>query len=450
MPNLFHIKSDPLGFLTKVGHRHGDMSTFLMWTQRGYLINHPRLIKDFLTKEQQDFEKAAWQMDPLKEVTGNGLLSSSGELWKRQRRLIQGAFRRGTLPQYARLSVEITEQYIKKWGQRSTVNLTDEMGNLTLATSIRNNFGIEPGDTSDRLAEAILEIADNLRVEMETILSLPEWVNRKYHARKRENLKIIDDFINQTISEKSVDQVSERFNVLYKLLEAIDEEGDGKGMDPKLARDEAMTMMIAGNHSVGATLTWIWTMLTRHPEVHRKVEQEILNNLGRKSATIEDLPSLPYLNQVVQETLRLYPSAWVLFCRRALRNTSVGNYRIKKGGWVFVVPFVTHRDERFFPNAMTFDPDRFSPERIDEIPQHAYFPFGNGPHVCIGKMMAMTQIPLMLATIVQHYKVQGTQTDQQIKIDRDLAIRPLGGTDAIVIHRDQAQKSQPIRGSRAA
>ena len=440
LPNAVHILNDPLSFFTKLGNRYGDMSTFLMGAIRGYLINNPRLIKDFLTNEHQDFVKAEWQMGPMREVTGEGLLSSSGDLWKRQRRLIQAAFRRNAFPEYGRLSVETTEQCIHTWGDSAEFNLTDEMGRLTMMTSIRNNLGVEPGSVSSQLAEAVLEITNDLKTDMESIIPLLKWMRRKARDRKEKNLHLLNSFIDNLIEDRKKDKIENPFNVLDRLLSAIDEEGDGVGMAPSLARDEAKTMMIAGNHSVGATLSWTLTMLTRHPDVFQKVEREVLNHLGDRSAVASDLPHLPYLRQVVDETLRLYPSAWVLFCRQAIRNATIGNYKMVKGSWVFIIPFVTHRDERFFPDPLKFDPDRFSPERVNDIPQHAYFPFGNGPHVCVGKMLALIQIPLMLATIIQNYKVEGINTNQEIRIERDLAIRPVGGSPVKVTKRYKAEK----------
>lgn len=435
LPNAVHILNDPLSFFTKLGNRYGDVSTFVMGAFRGYLINNPRLVKDFLTNEHQDFEKAEWQMGPMREVTGEGLLSSSGDLWKRQRRLIQAAFRRDAFPEYGRLSVETTKQCIQGWGDSTELNLTDEMGRLTMMTSIRNNLGVEPGPVSAKLAEAVLEITNDLKIDMESIISLPKWMRRKALDRKEKNLHLLNSFINNLIEDRKKDKIQNPFNVLDRLLSAVDEDGNGLGMSPSLARDEAKTMMIAGNHSVGATLSWTLTMLTRHRDVFQKVEQEVLNHLGDRSAVVSDLPHLPYLKQVVDETLRLYPSAWILFCRQAIRNSAIGNYKIVKGSWVFIIPFVTQRDERFFPEPLKFDPDRFSPERIGDIPQHAYFPFGNGPHVCVGKMLALTQIPLMLATIIQNYEIEGINTNQEIRIERDLAIRPVGGSPVRVTKR---------------
>lgn len=445
-PNLFLMKAGPVGYMTKLGHRYGDICSFLLFSQRGYILNSPRLIKDFLTGEPKDFEKAAWQMKPLRDVVGDGLLTSSGELWKRQRRLIQSAFRLDSLPSYASISVDLTNSRIRQWQDASVVDLGDEMNALSMGISIQTNLGIHAGEESSKIAQAILNVAENLKIDMESIVTLPRWLpfqssrSRRAKQDKQNSLKLIDHYIRDVITKKRAEQSGGEFNVLHKLLDAVDEEGDGMRMSRKLVRDEALTMMIAGNHSVSATLAWTWALLMNHQDVLYKVEHEVLSELGDRTPEFNDLKQLPYLVQVVQETLRLFPSAWILFCRQAIRDTWLGPHRIRKGGWLFTVPFVTHRDERFFPDALRFDPDRFSEERINDIPQHAYFPFGTGPHVCVGKHLAMTQLPLIIATIIQKFSIRPLSKRPSLEISRDLAIRPREGCPVRVTRRTTIAK----------
>lgn len=439
-PNLYLMQTKPVNYMQKIAHKYGDICTYLMATQRGYIVNNPRLIKDLLAREKSDYQKAEWQMKALRKVVGDGLLTSSGDLWRRQRRLVQSVFRMDSLPKYGDIATRLTEQHTQKWADSSELDLMKELSELSMTISIRTNLGAEEGVNSSTIAQKILNVGEDLRRDMESICSLPEWLPIPSNHRKRADRKYLIDYVDNAIVRKRQEGPNSEFDLLYKLLEAVDAEGDGGEMTPELVRDEAITMMIAGNHSVSATLGWVWALLLNHDDVFERVEREVLEVLGDRNPEFEDVMRLPYLKQVLQESLRLYPSAWVLFCREAKQETYLGPHPIRKGGWVFVVPFVTHRDPRFFPDPLKFDPDRFSEERIDEIPQDAYFPFGAGSHICIGKHLAMTQITLMIAMIIKNFSISPLAVRPSLEISRDLAVRPKNGCPALIKRRPVASK----------
>ena len=436
-PNVFRMQANPVEYMTKLGHRYGDICSFLLLTQRGYLINSPHLLKELLAREKEDYVKADWQMKPLRKVVGDGLLTSRGELWKRQRRLIQSVFRIDSLPRYANITTKLTQQHMGSWGTERKVDLMKEMSSLSMAISIRTNFGTDSGASSGKLAETILNVAENLKLDMEAVVSLPDWFPSAANQAKKSDHEYLRQYVDNAIAHAQRTGPGEEFNLLHKLLGAVDEEGDGKGMSPTLVRDEAITMMIAGNHSVSATLAWTWALLLNHDDVLERVEHEVLTVLDGRPPEFADVKRLGYTQQVLQETLRLFPSAWVLFCRQAKRDTYLGPHRIRKGGWVFTVPFVTHRDERFFADPLTFDPDRFSDERVGDIPRDAYFPFGTGPHVCVGKHLALTQITMIIAGIIQKFSVKPLSQRPSLEVARDLAIRPKEGCPAMVALRQR-------------
>ena len=187
------------------------------------------------------------------------------------------------------------------------------------------------------------------------------------------------------------------------LLEARDEE-TGRGMDDRQVRDEVMGIYLAGHESTAVLLTWVWYLLSKHPEAARRVREEAVGVLGDRAPGVEDLPNLVYARMVVDETLRLYPSAWVLV-RRALENDGIGPYRVPAGSMLFVCPYVTHRRSDLWENPEGFDPERFAPERGEGRPRYAYFPFGGGPRQCIGQNFALMEATLIVSTIARRYRL---------------------------------------------
>jgi len=211
------------------------------------------------------------------------------------------------------------------------------------------------------------------------------------------------------------------------LLNAVDEEGDGTGMTDEQARDEAMTLFNAGHDTSAAGLTWLWYLVATHPEVEQKLRDEAQSVLGGRPATYADIPALRYSTMVVKETLRLYPPTWGLIPREAIEAVPLGDYVIPKGGWIYIYPWILHHDPRFFPEPYQFVPERFSPGRIEHIPQHAYIPFGAGPHVCIGNTFATMEMVLAVSTMIQRVRLQLPANHPPVVPEPYVAIRPRGG-----------------------
>jgi cytochrome P450 len=183
-------------------------------------------------------------------------------------------------------------------------------------------------------------------------------------------------------------------------------------------------MFYAGHHTAAACLTWTLYLLAQRPAVRRRVQNEIQDVLGERPPTPSDLPGLTYITQVVQESMRLYPPAWALFCREAIEDIEIGGYTIPRGAWVFIYPWVLHRDERFFPDPLKFDPERFSAENITHIPTGAYIPFGLGAHSCIGGRIAMMAIQLALAAILQRFTPELASGQKPPVLHTSISLRP--------------------------
>ncbi|TWT85865.1 Epi-isozizaene 5-monooxygenase/(E)-beta-farnesene synthase [Posidoniimonas polymericola] len=449
-----HVASlwrQPLQYPLEVAHQHGGLSSFLLLSKRVYIVNHPRVLHEFMVHRRADFVKAPWQTRVMRQVLGDGLLLSEGELWLRQRRLIQQAFRGGAMDRYAQITVEETERSIDAWRSTPRIDLVDEMTALTMSLSIRSTVGCRPEGrdcpSPAELAEAVIEGADILKLDMENPLSPPDWAPLPSRRRKREVIGVINRYVAQAIADRRAAPTAHD-DLLALLLRSVDVEGDGLGMSERLARDEVVTMLLAGSHASSATLGWFWKLVLGKPDVHRRLVEEVDQVLGGRRATIDDLPRLAYVRQTLQETLRLFPSAWVLFCRQAVRSTTLDGYRLRRGAWVFAYPFATHRDPRFFADPLRFDPERFSPERTAEMVDGAYFPFGHGPRNCIGQHMAMLQLTLIVATVLQRLRLEPTSGCDDLAIRRELSIRP--ATPCVVAPRVRAAAGEVVVGWAAA
>jgi cytochrome P450 len=219
------------------------------------------------------------------------------------------------------------------------------------------------------------------------------------------------------------------------LLLAVDEEGDRRGMTDEQARDEAMTLFNAGHDSTAAGLAWIWYLVAKHPAVQDRTVKEVDEAVGGRAVTFADLPRLGYAERVVRESLRLYPPTWSLFPREALAEVELGGYVVPKEAWVSIFPWVLHRDARWVPEPERFDPDRFAPGRAEQIPQYAYIPFGAGPHACIGKGFAMMEMTLILATVLQQYRVELLPGQETVEPEPLIALRPKAGVRVAVSRR---------------
>jgi cytochrome P450 len=243
--------------------------------------------------------------------------------------------------------------------------------------------------------------------------------------RKRAALNVVDELIRGLIRQR-VDAGHDAGDVLSMLLAAVDAEGDGSEMTEKQVRDEAMTLFNAGHDTTASALMWTWSLLATHPQVEARTRDEVRTVLGDRVATSADVNKLPYLTMVIKEALRLYPPTVALLGRQATWAVELGRHHLAKGSWVYLMPYVTQRDPRFFPDPELFDPERFSPGRIEQIPSHAFFPFGAGPHVCIGQQLAMQEMALVIATVIRQVQLSLVSPPDAIEPELRLSIRPKG------------------------
>ena len=255
---------------------------------------------------------------------------------------------------------------------------------------------------------------------------LPDWLPLPGKAGKKWSIRRLDETIRRFIRDRRATG-EDKGDLLSILLLAVDEEGDGKGLTDEQARDQCMTLFLAGHDTTAAGLAWVGWVLARHPDIAARVAAEVDSALGGREPTQPDLPSLAYTERVVKESLRHYPPAVAVFGREALQDVEIGGWTIPKGGVVRAVSYVTHHDPRWFPDPDRIDPDRFTPDRIAHQHPLAYFPFGAGPRVCIGQSFAMMEMVLLTAMLAQRFTLTPAPGQGEPELSPQLSLRPKGG-----------------------
>jgi cytochrome P450 len=415
---LISFRRDPLEFLHQLSKRYGDVSSFRIGPQLLVLINDPEAIRDVLVTNQRSFKKGRG-LERTKPLLGEGLLTSEGDVHLEQRRLAQPAFHRERIAGYARTMIDAAVNARDRWDDGETIDFAGEMMALTLGIAGRTLFGADVGAETaairDAMAEALqaFEIATLPFFEVFDHLPVP-WMRRLKRAKAT-----LDRTVYRIIAERRAEP-GDRGDLLSMLLIA--------GMSDTQLRDEILTIFLAGHETTANALTWAAYALSQAPDVDRALASEACAIGGPVS--IEDLPRLAYTRAVVSEVLRLYPPAWIIG-RRTIAPYRVGGYDLPVGTLVFVSPWVTQRDPRFWEQPERFDPVRW---RRESPPKFAYFPFGGGSRMCIGESFAWTELTLVLATLAQRWRF-GLVPGHPVAPKPVVTLRPRHGMRMIVKRR---------------
>ena len=422
---MFAFRHDPLKFLTRVAREYGDVSRFRVGPQAFYFLNHPDLVRDVLVTHHERFHKGR-ALQRAKRLLGEGLLTSEGEHWQRQRRLAQPAFHRQRLQGYGRVMVDYAERASASWRDGEALDISEEMMRLTLSIVGKTLFDADVERDASEVGGALSEIMDlfgylmfPFAELMEKVPILPP-VRRFNRARAR-----LDQVVYRIIDERRRGG-EDRGDLLSMLLLAEDEEGDRTGMSNEQVRDEAMTLFLAGHETTANLLAWTWYLLALNPEAERRLHAEIDAALeDGRPPTVDDLPRLRYTEMVVSEVMRLYPPAWAVG-RRAVADHEAGSYLVPAGSLILVSQYVAHRDPRFWPDPLRFDPERWTPEAKDARPQYAYFPFGAGARRCVGEGFAWMEGSLLIASIARRWRMRLVPTHPVVEHPR-ITLRPRHG-----------------------
>ena len=387
----------PLVNLPQFAREFGDISYWQFLHVSSCFFAHPNQVESVLVTHQRSFFKGiGTRANP--EIFGNGLLTSEGKFWLRQRRLSQPAFHRTPMESYTEIMACEAEPRLDRWRDGEERDIHREMMQTTLAIATRTLFGIDLGPQMPVIADALdARIRQNAGLNVwQLILKLPTLKRWRYLRGAR----TLDEIVYGIIQERRESGMGG--DLLSDLLRAQDI--DGSFMTDQQLRDEVMTMLLAGHETTALALSWAWFLLASHPETQAKLQEEVDRILNGRLPSAADVEQLPYTNNLVRETMRLYPPAWGI-TRMAAQPVEIGGYLVPAGSNVILSPWVTHRDSRFFPQAGAFKPERWAPDQESAAPKFAYFPFGGGPRICIGNSFALVEAAILLAAVAQRFEV---------------------------------------------
>ncbi len=388
---------DPLRFFQKLAHEYGDIAHYRVGRQDVVFVNHPEYIRQILVAQHDNFAKER-TVRRMKLLVGDGMITTEGSIHREQRQTAQPAFQRQRLPDYAGIMVEYAKRTRASWRPGAVHDIALEMMHLTVGIVARALFSTDLGGDVREVTDAINQIMRLYHFMImvpaaERLVNLPLPGVRTFR-RHRER---VDRVVYRMILEHRLG-LGDPDDLLALMLRTANPATQS-------LRDQVITMFLAGYETVSNALTWTWHLLAEHPQVERCLHAEVDEVLGARAATAEDYPRLRYTRMVLAESMRLYPPAWGMG-RQALDEFELGGYRLPGGTTVAMSQFIMHRDARYFPDPLRFDPERFTPERDAARPKLAYFPFGAGKRQCIGEGFAWMEGVLVLATIAQKWRLR--------------------------------------------
>jgi cytochrome P450 len=428
--NVREYARDPLGFLSACAREYGDVVGLRFMGQNLYLLSDPDLIEYVLVEHNRNFTKTSI-LKRNRRLLGDGLLTSEGEFWRRQRRLAQPAFHRKRVAAYGEVMVAFAERSLEAWCDGQTIDVHEEMMHLTLEIVAKCLFDADVGSRATDVGQAMKAAMKDFSSQRR-LVRIPRGVPTPHNVRFEMAARRLDEIV-RTIIEDRRKSGEDRGDLLSMLVVAEDE--DGQRMTDKQLRDEVMTLFLAGHETTANALSWTFWLLSLTPHAETKLAEELERVLGGRPPTISDLPNLPCVERVVKESMRLYPPAWVVG-REAIAECEVGGYRMAAGTTALMSQWVMHRDPRYHESPERFDPDRWTAEYAKALPRFAYFPFGGGPRQCIGASFAMTEACLILATLAQRFRMD-LAPGQRVEPHASITLRPKEGIRMSLVERSR-------------
>jgi cytochrome P450 len=425
---LPEFRGDRLAFLVRTAREYGGVARFVIRGHSVFLVTDPAGAKRVLQDNADNYGRKTRSVEALKETLGNGLLTTTGPEWWRNRRLAQPSFHKQRLASFAGIMAAAAGDFVERLERAgdggAIFDVVPELSRLTLRILGRCLFERDLTDEADAVGGALGVVLHHTIEKLGALLPLPGAVPTPRNLRFRAALRALDRVVLSLIAERRREG-GDRGDLLSMLLAARDEE-TGEGLSDQQLRDEVMTLLLAGHETTAMALSWTFYLLSLHPGARRTLEKELdAAPAGGNGAGVEDLQRLRYTRMVFDESLRLYPPAWVV-TRSADGDDEIGGFAIPAGSRVLVSPYVTHHDPALWDDPEGFDPERFAPEAQEGRPRYAYFPFGGGPHLCIGAGFATMEATIVLAAVARRLRLD-LAPGRPVAIDPLVTLRPKPG-----------------------
>jgi len=426
---------DRLNLYLRVAQQCGNVGSFHFGPFRVVFFNTPEYVHSIFVEHAYDFDKGAAIHNTFRPIIGNGIFVSEGDFHRRQRKLMAPSFQPRHITSYADSMAYYGEFVQQQWSEAETIDVSQAMTGLTMSIIGKVLFDADVFTETDELGAAMTTTLAHASHTLSQLFPVPLNWPTKRNRNTRSAIAVLRGRIQKLIEERRAES-KERNDFLSVLLQAKDE--DGSYMSDQQIIDESLTLFGAGHETTATALAWVWYLLASHPEIYKKVQEEVDTVLQGRAPTYVDLTRLPYCLQVFKETMRLYPPAYAI-SRSPLHDVTIDGYTVRKGKDIaFVSPYTLHRRPDYFPEPEKFDPERFTPENEKKLLRYAYMPFGAGPRICIGNHFAMLEGHLLLATLAQRVTFE-LVPGQQLEPDpsKTITIRPKNGVNMVVHRREQ-------------
>lgn len=437
------LRDAPHEFLQGVAAEYGPVVRFPIGPFRFHLVTAPDDVQRVLVTNQANYGKDTFQYRLLARITGEGLLTMDGPRWLKRRRLAQPSFHRARVEEFAPIFARVADRLGDRWADAAAaqrpVDVAADMMLVALQAVVEALFSERIGDEADALARATLDVLHHIMAEARMMGMLPHWLPTRGKRRFHRALAVLDEAIYGTLAERrSRERVSRSGggvgtggsadgaapgpdDLLGRLMAG---RVDGEALTDQELRDEMLTLLIAGHETVASALTWTWYLLGTHPEEEARLEAEVDGLPSDALASPDVLRGLRTTGAVFEEALRLYPPAWIV-TRTAREADELGGYEIPAGGLVVTSPYVTQRHGNLWTEPDAFRPDRFL-DRSPDRPKFAYFPFGGGPHLCIGNHFAAVEAGIILASLARRFRLRPLTPEPPV-VDPGVTLQPRGG-----------------------
>ncbi len=398
------MQQRPLEYFTGLARGYGDVCGLRIGNFRSFVVFHPDTIEDVLVNKARMYHKGRI-LQANKFLFGEGLLTSEGDFWLRQRRLSQPAFHRERIAGYAATMADYTEQMVAKWRAGEERDIHAEMMSLALRIVGKTLFDADVTRDAKEVGET-LDVLLKIGADFGKTVLIPLWIPTPRNLRAKAGVRRLERIIYRIIAERRASALKGELHsgdLLSLLLQVQDD--DGSRMNDRQLRDETITLFLAGHETTASTLSWTWWLLAQNPAMEKRLHDELEGMLGGRAPAMDDLPKLPFLGHVLSESLRLYPPAWGI-ARLAEEEHEIAGYPVLPGYGMATAQWVVHRDPRWFEAPLEFRPQRWENGLAKQLPRFAYFPFGGGPRQCIGNTFALMEASIVLATVAQKFRFE--------------------------------------------
>ena len=392
------------------------------------MVNDPAGVKRVLLDKVANYPKADMEREILSAAFGEGLLSSDGEKWRSHRRIMAPSFDIRSLVSYVPAMAALAEARANAWRASgfAEINIADEMTGLTLGVILRTMLFADANDLIAIVGDALKDGQDQFDFSILDMMPvIGRWHIERMIKRVHKTFSILDDAMYPLITARTKMAGDAPRGLLDRLIAARDSE-TGIGMTDREVRDEVVIIFLAGHETTAVAMTFVWYLLSQHPDVEAKLHAELESVLGGRAPAHADLAKLPYTRMVIEESMRLYPPALGHSARQAAADDEICGRKVKKGQMVLIFPWVLHRHEALWDDPLRFDPERFAPERSAGRPRFAYLSFGGELRICIGAQLAMMEATIILATLAQKFHLRLAPA-QDIELQARITLRPRDG-----------------------